>query len=78
MHMDVRLSWVAFEEQESNLGLNHMPIAFQLCILGQLIYFSFTWFSHLENESLVSFLAHELWLVQNGLIKLKDCGYRCL
>lgn len=42
MHMGVCLSWVAFEEQESNLGLNHMPMAFQLCIVGQLIYFSFT------------------------------------
>ena len=52
MHMGVSLNCVAFEEQKSNLYLNHRPMTFQLYILEQLISVSFAWFSHLENGHL--------------------------
>lgn len=58
MHVGVSLSCVAFEGWESNLDFNHRPMTFQLYILGQLISFSFAWFSHLENGHLASHLVH--------------------
>lgn len=58
MHVGVSLSCVTFEERESNLGLNHRPMTFQLYILEQLIYLLFAWFSHLENGLLAPHLAH--------------------
>lgn len=69
MHMGVNLSCVAFEKQ-SNLGLDHrQAYCFSLVYLGQLIYLSFVWFSHLEDGHLALSLAHRQYLVENGFIK---------
>lgn len=53
-------------------------MTFQLYILGQLVFLSFAWFSHLENEQLASNLALRQCLVENGLTKLKAMGFGCL
>lgn len=77
MHMGVSLSFVAFEKRVKSV-FESEAMTFQLYILGRLIFFSFAWFSHLENGQLASSLALRQCLVENGLIKLKAVDFECL